>query len=215
MSNDMHVTVVGWVATDPRHLIAGSGRPYTFFRVASTPRYFDRGTGQWHDKQTEWFQVRIYGEAAMTVAASVRTGQPVVVYGRLRTSRWESEAGPRTDLTIDVTAIGHDLTRGRASFVRTVVRMAGADGQAEAGGAQAGADGPASAEQRPGAAPEQDAAASADATAEDAITGDDVLDEESSDPGEDGEPGEDGPAVVAEDSGLTPAEDVWARAVGG
>jgi len=116
--NDLTITVTGWVATEPRHVVGPTGTRLTSFRLASTSRYFDRDKGEWADGNTEWFTVRTFRNAAITVMNSVDKGQPVVVQGRLRTHQWDAEAGPRTDLVIDATTVGHDLTKGVAVFTR-------------------------------------------------------------------------------------------------
>ena len=118
--NDLTITVSGWVATEPRYVVGRNGTSLTSFRVASTNRYFDRTSNAWEDGQTEWFTVRTFRGAALTVLDSIAKGQPILVTGRLRTNTWESEAGSRTDLVIDATAVGHDLTRGIATFRRAV-----------------------------------------------------------------------------------------------
>lgn len=55
---------------------------------------------------------------ADNVGASIRKGDPVVVSGRLRVREWQSNGRQGTDVEIDATAIGHDLTRGVATFQR-------------------------------------------------------------------------------------------------
>lgn len=116
--NDLLITVSGWVATEPRFLAGPSGARMTTFRLASTSRYFDRDKNEWVDGRTEWFTVRVFRAAAVTVAESIAKGQPVTVHGRFKTNTWESDSGPRMDLVIDATSVGHDLTRGVASFSR-------------------------------------------------------------------------------------------------
>lgn len=116
--NDLIVTVTGWVATEPRHVVGPSGTRLTSFRLASTSRYFDRAAGAWADGATEWFTVRAFRGPAITVKESVAKGQPVVVHGRLRTHTWQADDGERTELQIDAIAVGHDLTRGVATFTR-------------------------------------------------------------------------------------------------
>jgi single-strand DNA-binding protein len=116
--NDLTMTVSGWVATKPKLHVGPSGVRMTTFRLASTSRYFDRDKGEWVDSRTEWFSVRTFRAAAVTVSESVEKGQPVTVHGRFRTNEWESEGGTRTDLIIDATSVGHDLTRGIATFHR-------------------------------------------------------------------------------------------------
>ena len=116
--NDLLITVSGWVATEPKYLAGPSGARMTTFRLASTSRYFDRDKNEWVDGRTEWFTVRVFRAAAVTVADSIEKGQPVTVHGRFKTNSWESDSGPRTDLVIDATSVGHDLTRGIAKFKR-------------------------------------------------------------------------------------------------
>ena len=137
MSNGITATVVGWIATAPRQVIGPSGVAFASFRMASTPRYYDRAAGSWADGRTEWITVKVFRDAAFNVAASLHKGDPVVVRGRLGTSEWESENGPRTDLVLEASALGPDLTRGRCAFARTV--HVGGEGQQ--GGSEGRADG--------------------------------------------------------------------------
>lgn len=116
--NELTMTVTGWVATDPKLIVGKGDLAVVSFRLASTPRFFDRQRSMWVDGTTEWFTVRAFRGAAYTISRSFRTGQPVVVAGRLRTSTWEAKDGVRTDHILDVTAVGHDCTRGVASFTR-------------------------------------------------------------------------------------------------
>lgn len=118
--NELQVTVVGWAATDVRLTVGRNGASVASFRLASTPRYFDRSSGSWVDGTTEWFSVRVFRGAAILLERSIKKGHPVLVTGRMHSNQWESEKGPRTDLVIDAVAVGHDLTRGFASFSRAV-----------------------------------------------------------------------------------------------
>ena len=137
--NDLTMIVSGWVATEPKQHIGQSGVQWLSFRLASTPRYFDRTKSEWVDSQTEWFSVRVFKNASVTIAKSVKKGQPVTVHGRFRTNEWESDSGPRTDLMLDAITVGHDLTRGTADFVRAVVDDSRAE-ESTADGDKAGHD---------------------------------------------------------------------------
>jgi single-strand DNA-binding protein len=117
-TNGLVVTVVGWAATKPREVTGGV--PFTSFRLATTPRYFDSRQGGWADGRTEWLTVKVFRDVALNVAASVNKGDPVVVHGRLRTEEWQGDDGLRTGLVLEAAALGHDLTRGRAVFARTI-----------------------------------------------------------------------------------------------
>lgn len=140
-TNEIVTTIVGRAATAPRE-IHGGRVPYTSFRLATSPRYYDRGKGVWTEGRTEWLTVKVFRDTALNVAASVVKGQPLVAHGRLRTEEWLGEHGPRTGLVLEATALGHDLTRGRATWVRTYHRApeAGAEGGADGATPGAGDD---------------------------------------------------------------------------
>ena len=118
-NNGLIVTVVGWAASKPRE-VNGDGVPFTSFRVATTPRHFDKGHGAWADGRTEWLTVKVFRDVALNVAVSINKGDPVVVHGKLRTEEWQGENGPRSGMVVEASALGHDLTRGRSVFARTV-----------------------------------------------------------------------------------------------
>ena len=52
------------------------------------------------------------------MTASIHKGQPVLVAGRLRTNVWTKEGVTYERLTLEATTVGHDLTRGTATFFR-------------------------------------------------------------------------------------------------
>lgn len=131
-SNAIVTTVVGWAATAPREIHAGRV-PYTSFRLASTPSHFDRGQGVWVEGRTEWLTVKVFRDTALNVALSVQKGQPIIVTGRLRTEEWQGENGTRSSLVLEASALGHDLTRGRSTFVKTSHVAAGPADEAAPG----------------------------------------------------------------------------------
>ncbi len=115
--NEIHVTVTGIVGTDVVHATGGRSNRAKF-RLATNERYLDQATNTWVDRETVWLDVVCWKTLADHVAVSVRNGDPVLVRGRLRVSTWESDSGPRQSLEVTATAIGHDLTKGRATFTR-------------------------------------------------------------------------------------------------
>ncbi|MGH8867676.1 MAG: single-stranded DNA-binding protein [Actinomycetes bacterium] len=117
--NETVVTVVGNVASEVRHTVTPRGVHLASFRVASTPRRFDRNNG-WVDGQTSFYSITCWRALAANVASSVRIGEPVVVTGRLKVRPWEKEDGRRgVTVEVDASAVGHDLTRGTSAFVKT------------------------------------------------------------------------------------------------
>jgi len=117
--NEATVTLQGWVGNDVVHRETTSGAVANF-RIGSTPRVRKR-SGEWVDGQTSWFSVSCWRGLADNVRDSVRKGEPVIVHGRLRTDVWEREDGQSsTTYVVEAIYVGHDLTRGTASFSRSV-----------------------------------------------------------------------------------------------
>ncbi|MCZ3387353.1 MAG: single-stranded DNA-binding protein [Actinomycetia bacterium] len=115
--NEIFVTVNGTVGTDVQ-LTSGERSTRARFRLATAERYLDREANKWVERDTIWLDVICFRKLADHVAESVIKGQPVIVRGRLRVSRWESDNGPRETLEVLATSVGHDLAMGQASFAR-------------------------------------------------------------------------------------------------
>lgn len=111
------VTIVGRVATDPTHGQTAGGAPVTNFRLASTHRRFDSATQAWIDADTNWFSVAAFRQLGEHAKASLRTGDSVIVTGRLRIRTWESNGKQGTSVDIIADAIGHDLRWGTTAFL--------------------------------------------------------------------------------------------------
>ncbi|WP_341240570.1 single-stranded DNA-binding protein [uncultured Nocardioides sp.] len=119
MLNETTVTLQGWLGGDVTVRDA-AGSEVASFRVASTPRRFHRGTGEWVDGVTQWYTVNAWRTLARTCATSLRRGDPVVVHGRLLPRVWTNQAGVEvTTIEVDAVLVGHDLTRGTSVFTRT------------------------------------------------------------------------------------------------
>jgi single-strand DNA-binding protein len=112
------ITLTGFVATVPNHLVTGEGLPITSFRLASTQRRFDRSRNQWVDNGTNWYTVTSFRQLALNANSSIRKGERVIVTGRLRIRDWAAGEKVGTSIEIDADSIGHDLTWGTASFTR-------------------------------------------------------------------------------------------------
>lgn len=122
-----HITVRGFVATDPSTRTTPSGLAVGNFRLASTDRRFDREQQAWVDGATNWFTVNMFRQLSTNVAASLSKGQPVLVTGRLKVRQWQNGERAGTSVEIEAETIGHDLTLGTAFFNRAVGRTAPAD----------------------------------------------------------------------------------------
>ncbi len=114
------ITLTGFVATVPNHLVTGEGLPITSFRLASTQRRFDRSRNLWVDNGTNWYTVTSFRQLAMNTNSSIKKGERVIVTGRLRIRDWTAGEKVGTSIEIDADSIGHDLTWGTASFTRSM-----------------------------------------------------------------------------------------------
>lgn len=148
------ITVRGYVATDPESRNLPDGTVVVTFRLASTPRWFDQQAGSWRDGHTNWFSVQAFRSLALNTLVSIRTGQPVVVVGKLKVRFWEGEHGRNTAVDVDAVSIGHDLALGTACFQRTVSSAPSADRAGERPTGEAGDTTEAGAPEHP--APPQD-----------------------------------------------------------
>ncbi|MGC4868001.1 single-stranded DNA-binding protein [Micromonospora sp. DT53] len=117
---DTYVTIVGNVLTTPEwRRTTQSNTLVANFKVASTARRLDRDSGRWVDGNSLRVRVNCWRKLAEGVASSVMIGDPVVVCGRLYTRDWTDDAGNhRTLYELEAVAVGHDLSRGRARFLR-------------------------------------------------------------------------------------------------
>lgn len=117
---ETYVTIQGWVGSEVGLRDAG-GSQLASFRVACTPRRFDRKTETWVDEQTQWYSISAWRALAENCATSLNVGDPVVIYGKQRVSVWRNnQSGLEvTSLEIDAITVGHDLARGTSAFERT------------------------------------------------------------------------------------------------
>jgi single-strand DNA-binding protein len=117
--NETYVCIVGNVVDHPVRRVTRSNTPFVTFRLASTVRRQDpAGSGEYVDAGTTFVNVTAFRTLGINVDASIRKGDPVVVHGRLRVNQWVSGERSGTSVDIDALTIGHDLSRGRSTFVR-------------------------------------------------------------------------------------------------
>jgi len=116
--NEIPVTLVGNVVTDVSGALTPGGAEVAWFRLASTPRRYDRASARWVDGDTSYVRVSCWRALARNVVVSLSKGDPVVVTGRLRVREWEREDRRGIAVEVDASAVGHDLSRGVSAFTR-------------------------------------------------------------------------------------------------
>jgi single-strand DNA-binding protein len=117
---ETYLQIHGRVGTDVEFKESTSGIPMASFRLATTPRRFNKADQRWEDKPTAWFTVECWRQLAVNVNESLQKGQPVFVSGRLKTREWVDEHNERQTRsnTIDAQSVGHDLSWGTTLFTR-------------------------------------------------------------------------------------------------
>lgn len=133
MSQSNYITLTGFVTAEPTlGLTKASKTPVTKIRVGSTPRWLDRGTGEWRDGETSYYNVRCWRKLAENVTASLRKGDMILVRGKFRTRTWvDDQQHTRVELEVEADSVGHDMSFGWSRFNRGVHTAPGAtSGQA-------------------------------------------------------------------------------------
>lgn len=135
MAGETTITVVGNLVDDPELRFTPSGAPVANFRIASTPRTFDRQTNEWKDGDTLFLACAVWRQAAENVAESLTRGMRVIVQGRLKSRQYETREGEkRTVFEIDVEEVGPSLRSASAKVTKTTRSGGGGGGYSGGGG---------------------------------------------------------------------------------
>ncbi|UQX02025.1 single-stranded DNA-binding protein [Streptomyces sp. RerS4] len=133
MAGETVITVVGNLVDDPELRFTPSGAAVAKFRVASTPRIFDKQTNEWKDGEGLFLTCSVWRQAAENVAESLQRGMRVIVQGRLKQRSYEDREGvKRTVYELDVEEVGPSLKNATAKVAKTT----GRGGQGGYGGGQ-------------------------------------------------------------------------------
>jgi single-strand DNA-binding protein len=142
MAGETVITVVGNLVDDPELRFTPSGAAVANFRIASTPRTFDRQSNEWKDGDALFLSCSVWRQAAENVAESLQKGMRVVVQGRLKQRSYETREGEkRTVVELEVEEVGPSLKYATAKVAR-VQRSGGGGGYGSQGGQGGGGDDP-------------------------------------------------------------------------
>ncbi|WP_156727828.1 single-stranded DNA-binding protein [Streptomyces apocyni] len=138
MAGETVITIVGNLVDDPELRFTPSGAAVAKFRVASTPRIFDKQTNEWKDGEGLFLTCSVWRQAAENVAESLQRGMRVIVQGRLKQRSYEDREGvKRTVYELDVEEVGASLKTATAKVTKTTGR-GGQGGYGGGGGGQQG-----------------------------------------------------------------------------
>ncbi|MEU5394543.1 single-stranded DNA-binding protein [Streptomyces tibetensis] len=137
MAGETVITVVGNLVDDPELRFTPAGVAVAKFRVASTPRVFDKQANEWKDGESLFLTCSVWRQAAENVAESLQRGMRVIVQGRLKQRSYEDREGvKRTVYELDVDEVGPSLARASAVVTKKTGggQAPGANGQPQGGG---------------------------------------------------------------------------------
>lgn len=146
MSGETTITIVGNLVDDPELRFTPAGAAVCKFRVASTPRIFNKTTNQWEDGESLFLTCSVWRQAAENAAETLARGMRVIVQGRLKQRSYEDrEQVKRTVYEVDAEEVGPSLLRASAAVTKNPAS------------GRAASSGPAPAAPRPAATPEPQA----------------------------------------------------------
>ena len=137
MAGETVITVIGNLTADPELRFTPSGAAVANFTVASTPRTFDRQSGEWKDGEALFLRCNIWRQAAENTAESLTRGMRVIVSGRLRQRSFETREGEkRTVMEMEVDEVGPSLRYATAKVNRATRQnsASGGGGYGSSGG---------------------------------------------------------------------------------
>ncbi len=137
-AGEVTLTVVGHLTDDPELRFTPNGHAVAKFRVASTPRFFDKTTNEWKDGDALFLSCTVWRQAAENVAESLQRGARVVVTGRLQQRTYETKEGEkRTVLDLQVDEVGPSLRYATAKVQKMSRSGGGSSGGFGSGGGAA------------------------------------------------------------------------------
>lgn len=137
MAGETTFTFIGNIATDIELRFTPSGAAVANFRVANTPRKFNRDTNQWEDQEATFLTANVWRDLANHVAETLTKGMRVIIVGDLVQRTYQTREGEnRTAYEINVREIGPSLQFATAQVHRVDRSAGGQGGQGGYGGQQ-------------------------------------------------------------------------------
>jgi single-strand DNA-binding protein len=141
MAGETVITLVGNLVDDPELRFTPSGAAVAKFRIASTPRTFDRQTNEWKDGESLFLTCNVWRQPAENCAETLQRGMRVIVQGRLRQRTYDTKEGEkRTVYEVEVDEVGPSL-RSATAKVTKAQRTGGQGGQGGGFGGSGGGGG--------------------------------------------------------------------------
>ena len=118
--NEPTTTLIGNLVDDPTLRYTPNGAAVCNFKVAQTPRTFDKQSNEWKDGEAIFMPCSIWREAAENVSESFKRGDRVIVTGRLKSRSYETKEGDkRTVIELEAEEVGASVKYATATIKRT------------------------------------------------------------------------------------------------
>ncbi len=119
MSGETLISIVGNLVQDPELRFTPAGAAVANFTVASTPRTFDKKSGEWKDQDALFMRCTVWRQAAENVAETLTRGMRVMVSGRLVQRSFTTKEGEkRTVVELEVDEVGPSLKYATAKVTK-------------------------------------------------------------------------------------------------
>ncbi|WP_333494262.1 single-stranded DNA-binding protein [Bifidobacterium pseudocatenulatum] len=110
MAGETVITIIGNLTADPELRTTSAGAQVASFTIASTPRSWNRNTGQFEDGQALFMRCSAWRDMAEHCAQSLGKGMRVIAQGRLQQRSYQAQDGSnRTVIELQVDEIGPSL----------------------------------------------------------------------------------------------------------
>lgn len=124
--NETQITVVGNVVSEPELRWTPAGAAVCNFRIASTPRTYNKQTQQWEDGEAMFLTCNAWKQLGENTAESLTKGMRVIVTGKLKQRSFQTREGEnRSVFEIDVEEVGPSLRYATAQVNRNSREGAG------------------------------------------------------------------------------------------
>jgi single-strand DNA-binding protein len=139
MAEETMITIVGNAVENAELRFTPSGAAVAKFRIASTPRTYDKAAQAFKDGEPLFMQVVCWRQMAESVAETVTKGMRLIVHGTLKPNNYETREGEkRYGFEIEASDVGPSLKFATAKVAKAA-RSDSGGGRGNNGGRQQGA----------------------------------------------------------------------------
>jgi single-strand DNA-binding protein len=119
MAGETIINIIGNLTADPELRYLQNGTPVANFTIASTPRTFDKASGEYKDGDALFMRASVWREFAEHVAGSLTKGSRVIASGRLKQRSYQDKEGQtRISIELEIDEIGPSLRYATAQVTR-------------------------------------------------------------------------------------------------